>query len=195
MARRLLRSCWGALSREGWGHEVFVYKLGTSRRHFLVDTFNVDNNQMLTNEETLVSALNCLFSSHSSQTPRLSTILNQPSPIHTLSTSVHVFRICYIFLFWQSYCCCCPLTGQCFLSFLLVHDHHDHHPAHSPTAAMSSLPLPAKSADDPSYVPPVYSTRRKPWMGKHKFYPPRETKQASTLMELASSKYLILYRP
>ena len=117
------------------------------------------------------------------------------NPIHTLSTSFHVFRICYIFLFWQSYCCCCPLTGQCFLSFLLVHDHHDHHPAHSPTAAMSSLPLPAKSADDPSYVPPVYSTRRKPWMGKHKFYPPRETKQASTLMELASSKYLILYRP
>ena len=150
MARRLLRSCCRALLRgvRSWslcvqiGHVqhginlltlstlIKIRCLPTRRLLFLLST----DFSLLIHHKLL------FYPQHSA------------NPIHTLSTSFHVFRICYIFLFWQSYCCCCPLTGQCFLSFLQVHHHHDHQPAHSPTGAMSSLPLPAKSADDPSFL-------------------------------------------
>ena len=130
-----------------------------SRLHQNVDTFNVNRKQMLTNYATSkqVNLLMLL-------TP-FSPLFNHniwPITLRSFSCFENVLSYSHLRLLMN-----CPLTGQC-LSSIFTPPPTPTHPPHFPTGAMSSLPLPAKSADQPphsSTVQTVSTRRRKPLMG------------------------------
>ena len=127
-----------------------------SRLHQNVDTFNVNRKQMLTNDATRkqVNLLMLL-------TP-LSPLFNYniwPIPLRSFLCFENVLSYSHLRLLMLSFDWSMP-----FLHFYST----TAHPPHFPTGAMSSLPLPAKSADQPphsSSVQTVSTRRRKPLMG------------------------------